>query len=137
MITHILDTSVFAQPLRRPAQRVMSAMQHWADLGDARLSVSVVAHAETAFGVHSSGSRRMQLQFEQMLADRLPIVDTDRDVWAEFARMKSRQLRLGLRISDLDLLIAASAHVHRLIVATLNRRDFSRIENLNWEDWSV
>jgi predicted nucleic acid-binding protein len=36
----------------------------------------------------------------------------------------------------LDLLIAATALVHRLTVATLNVRDFRFFEGLAWEDWS-
>jgi tRNA(fMet)-specific endonuclease VapC len=54
----------------------------------------------------------------------------------EFARRKARQKKSGREIADLDLLIAATALVHRLTVATLNARDFRSVEGLSWEDWS-
>jgi predicted nucleic acid-binding protein len=50
--------------------------------------------------------------------------------------MKARQRAFGQPVSDLDLLIAATAIIHKLTLATLNRNDFSRIESLSWEDWS-
>ena len=50
--------------------------------------------------------------------------------------MKARQHQLGSPIADLDLLIAAVAVQHDLILATLNARHFSLIEGLRWEDWS-
>ena len=40
-------------------------------------------------------------------------------------------------VADLDLLIAATALVHDWTVATLNHADFSKIESLKWQDWSV
>lgn len=45
-------------------------------------------------------------------------------------------LKRWKNVGDLDLLIAATASVHGLTVATFNHRDFSRIGGLAWEDWS-
>jgi predicted nucleic acid-binding protein len=67
---------------------------------------------------------------------RLRVLETDAAVWSEFARRKAHQTQAGREIADLDLLIAATALVHRLTVATLNDRDFRSVEGLAWEDWS-
>ncbi len=40
-------------------------------------------------------------------------------------------------VAALDLLIASTALVHGWTVATLNHADFSKIESLKWQDWSV
>jgi tRNA(fMet)-specific endonuclease VapC len=45
--------------------------------------------------------------------------------------------KAGKRVPDLDLLIAATAQTHDLIVATVNVRHFSLIPDLPVEDWSV
>lgn len=66
----------------------------------------------------------------------LRVLETDAAVWLEFARRKAHQTQAGREIADLDLLIAATALVHRLTVATLNVRDFSTLEGLAWEGWS-
>lgn len=36
----------------------------------------------------------------------------------------------------MDMLIAATAKTHNLIVATLNVRDFEKVNGLTVEDWS-
>ena len=46
-------------------------------------------------------------------------------------------LRLqGIPIDDIDLLIAGVAIANNLVLITHNQRHFSRIEGLEWQDWS-
>jgi len=54
-----------------------------------------------------------------------------------YADMRAVLEKTGQRVPDLDLLIAATAKTHGLIVATLNVRHFSRIPDLPIEDWSI
>lgn len=131
---YLLDTSVYSQPLRR--RPVMAALEHWRDSGDGRCKVSVVSVAEVEFGLHLEGSVERQNRYRALLAGRLEVVPTDQAVWTEFARRKARQQTLGLPVADLDLLIATCAACQQLTVATLNARDFSKIEGCAWEDWS-
>lgn len=137
MISHLLDTSVFSQPVRNARSRVAAAVSRWQKLGDARLAVSIVAYAETRLGIELAGNAQMRATFTRALEGRLKLLETDQSVWNEFVLMKARQTQIGQPVNDFDLLIAATARVHNLTVATLNRRDFSRIEGLAWEDWSL
>ena len=75
--------------------------------------------------------------YEQTLRDRLISYPIDTTVAETFAQLKAKQIQTGNRVADLDLLIAACARTQGLIVATLNHRDFSRIEGLAWEDWGM
>ena len=50
--------------------------------------------------------------------------------------MKARQDALGKPVPDMDLLIAATAVQHNLILATLDTNHFALIEGLRWENWS-
>ena len=109
MITHLLDTSVFSQPVRNARSRVAPAMARWSRLGDARLAVSIVAYAETRLGIELSGSARMRATFTRALDGRLTLLETDQTVWNEFVLMKVRQTRIGQAVNDFDLLIAATA----------------------------
>lgn len=131
---YLLDTSVFSQPLRR--RPVMNALSRWRETGDEHCSISVVSVAEVEFGLHLEGRAERHERYRELLAGRLEIIPTDAQVWQDFARRKARQQILGLPVSDLDLLIACCAACHGLTVATLNARDFSRIEGCAWEDWS-
>lgn len=134
MLAYLLDTSVYSQPLRRCP--VVPALERWEALGDSHCKVSFVSLAEVEFGLHLEGSKKRRERYEELLQGRLDVVATDLAVWKEFAKRKARQQMLGLPVSDLDLLIATCAICHQLTVATLNAKDFAKIEGCAWEDWS-
>jgi toxin FitB len=132
--THLLDTSVYCQPLKpRP---IPAAMARWIALGDASLVTSVIADAEVRFGLKLKQSAKLTQAYEQLLRGRLRLLMVDEAVAESSAEMKARQHRRGRRVPDLDLLIAATARVHGLIVATLNPRHFTQLEGVVVEDWS-
>ena len=134
MSLYLLDTSIFSQPLRR--KPVMRALERWRDAGDATCRTSIVSVAEVEFGLNLEENATRWEKYNSILKDRLEVLNVDARVWAFFAKMKARQHKLGAVVADLDLLIAATAITHGLKVATLNAKDFSKIEGLAWEDWS-
>ena len=130
----LLDTSVFSQPLKKsPNQAVL---KRWKNVGDSSCLTSIVVTAEVEWGLMAIGSERLWSGYRQLLEDRLEVLETGSHVWKRFSEMKARQKKIGQQVGDLDLLIAATASVHGLTVATFNHRDFSRIGGLAWEDWS-
>lgn len=131
---YLLDTSVYSQPLRR--KPVEAALVRWKEAGDSACAISAVTAAEVEYGLQLEDRPRRREKFLVLLQGRLPVLATDDAVWMEFARRKAQQKKTGREIADLDLLIAATALVHRRTVATLNTRDFSSVEGLAWEDWS-
>jgi predicted nucleic acid-binding protein len=132
--THLLDTSVYSQPIRlRP---LPSVMQRWKSLGDYRVAVSVVTISEVLYGLERSNSDRLRSAYHEILEGRLLAIPVNERVAAAFGLMKADQERLGRRVPDLDLLIAATARVHGLVVATLDLRHFPLIEGVVVEDWS-
>lgn len=131
---YLLDTSVFSQPLRR--KPVEAALIRWKEAGDSSCVVSAVTVAEVEYGLFLENQPRRREKFRFLLEGRLGVLETDAAVWMEFARRKARQKKAGREMADLDLLIAATALLHRLTVATLNTRDFAAVEGLAWEDWS-
>ena len=135
MPSYLLDTSVYSQPLRR--KPVMPALRRWQETGDEACVVSAATLGEIEWGLHYEGNPSRWERYAAILQARLKVLATTESVWSQFARMKARQRLLGEPVSDLDLLIAATARGDGLIVATLNSRDFSRIEGLAWENWSL
>lgn len=131
---YLLDTSVYSQPLRR--RPVMAALSRWREAADERCGISLVSVAEVEFGLHLEGRVERHERYRELLVGRLEMIPTNERVWQDFAKRKARQQILGLPVSDLDLLIACCAVCHGLTVATLNARDFARIEGCAWEDWS-
>lgn len=133
--THLLDTSVYSQPIKRTPNTV--ALARWAALGDAALVVSAICQAELKFGLEKSGATTLLRDYESKLAGRLPILPVDETVADTYARLRKDCESQGLKVADMDLLIAATATAHDLTVATLNVRDFSKIPGLSYEDWSL
>lgn len=135
MLTHLLDTSVYSQPLKNlPLETVDS---RWRTLGNEALAVSIICEAEVLFGLEWKKSKRLTAAYESLLRGKLTIIPVDMEAAEEFARIKSTAKTKGRPIPDFDLLIAATAKARKLILATLNYRHFGGIDGLVVEDWST
>ena len=133
-MTHLLDTSVCSQPIKvRP---LPGALESWQKLGSGA-ATSAVCLAEIEWGLFKNPSPRRWEGYHRDILPSVTCLLPDRETWTRFARMKARQHQLGRPVADLDLLIAATAVHHNLILATLDVRHFTAIEGLRWEDWSV
>ncbi|MBI5385065.1 MAG: type II toxin-antitoxin system VapC family toxin [Verrucomicrobia bacterium] len=134
MLSHLLDTSVYCQPMK--PKPLPSVEQRWRALGDVALAISVIGEAEILYGLALKQSPKLTALYEQLLKNRLHIFPVDSAVAETFSQMKAACRKKGLSPSDFDLLIAATAKAHGLILATLNVRHFNGIEGLAVEDWS-
>jgi len=132
--THLLDTSVYCQPLRKlPLPQVE---HRWRTLGDERLAISAICEAELLQGLEAKNSVKLWAAYKAILQGRLPLLPIDRRVAETYAKMSARQQRLGRPRPPFDLLIAATARAHDLTVATLNTAHFNGIEGVRIEDWN-
>jgi len=134
-LAYLLDTSIYSQPLKpTPNANVVA---RWKTLGDGPLAISVITEAELRYGLALKGSAKLDAAYAALLKGRFPVLPVDQVVGDVFAEMKATQQRAGKPVADLDLLIAATARTHGLIVATLNIRHFTLIADLVVEDWSL
>jgi len=132
-LSHLLDTSVYCQPLKPiPVEGVV---RRWRKLGDKSLAISVVCEAELRFGLEWKASPRLQDLYAEVLQDRLRMLDVTPAIATAFGSLKASCRRVGLLISDFDIVIAATASLHGLTLATLNTRHFTGIPGLVVEDW--
>ena len=131
--THLLDTSVYCQPIRR--RPLASVEERWESLGDGRLCSSVICEAEIRQGLELARSGKLWKAYEEILEGRLPLLPVDAAVAHEYARLAAETQRRGKRRPALDLLVAATASAHRLVVATCNAKHFVGL-GVPVEDWS-
>lgn len=54
-----------------------------------------------------------------------------------YAREKARLQKAGTPIDDFDLLIAATAITHKLVMVTNNTNHFKRVTGIKLEDWTI
>jgi tRNA(fMet)-specific endonuclease VapC len=50
---------------------------------------------------------------------------------------KARLQKAGTPIDDFDLLIAATAITHKLVMVTNNTNHFKRVASIKLEDWTI
>ena len=134
MPSHLLDTSVYCQPIK--PKPLPAVERRWRELGDAPLAISVISEAELLYGLELKSSAKLRSQYDQLLKGRLPILSVDSAVARSFSQIKAACRKKGFAASDFDFLIAATAKTHGLILATLNIRHFNGIEGLAVEDWA-
>lgn len=94
------------------------------------LAISLISYGEVFDGiVHGKHPAQRQHDFEVFLqfVDILPLT---MPIMERFARERGRLRRQGQKIADMDLLIAATAIHHDLILITRNLRHFTRISGL-------
>lgn len=135
MITHLLDTSVYSQRLKKhPVEEVV---RRWSELGNSKLVISAICEAELLYGLEKKNSPRLWAEYEEYLKNALVMLPLDRKVIDFYAKTKASMSMQGLVVDELDLLIGATALANGLKLATLNERHFSKIPNLEVEDWSA
>ena len=114
-----------------------SVQRRWDALGDRSLSTSVICEAEVLQGLEAKGSDRLWRAYRSVLKDRVHVLPVDIRVAEHYARVQAACTRAGRTRPAFDLLIAATALVHELTLATCNVRPFEGIEGLSVEDWAL
>lgn len=133
-MTHLLDTNTCIHLLRGHPAAVNHASQHQ----PADLAVSAITQYELLYGVEKcppawrkkeSGKVRLLLQQLQIL----PFTD---GTAARAATLRATLESSGRVIGPMDILIAATALEHHLLIVTSNLGEFQRVPNLRCEDWA-
>lgn len=99
------------------------------------IAVYSVVKAELFFGAMRSNNPTATLQRQQAFLDNyesLPFNDQSAII---FAQIRAQLATQGTPIGAYDLQIAAIALAHNLLLVTHNTREFSRIPQLQLEDW--
>lgn len=127
--------------LRKPQPDVRVKAWSDAQVSD-RLFLSVVTLAEIRFGIESQPDSRFRAALETWLDQELRpwfhgrVLPVDEDVMLEWCRLVARGRERNITFSQPDLLIAATARVHALILCTRNEHDFRDTDVQLFNPWS-
>ena len=128
----LLDTDILSAIMRSDQRATAQAHAYLLEYG--RLSFSVITRYEVLRGLMAKGAVRQQLVFERLCAASVLLPLTDEIARRAAAVYADLHLR-GQLIGDADILIAATALVHGLAVATNNEAHFGRIGSWTIENW--
>lgn len=97
--------------------------------------LSSVVKAELLYDARKSTRSAENLRLLERFFDTVTSLPFDDSCAEEYGLLREELDRAGTPIGPNDLLIAATARVHRAVLVTHNVREFSRVAELRLEDW--
>ncbi len=104
---------------------------------NSQLSVSSVSVFELWYGVAKSSRRELNVRkLRAFLATRINLLVFDQEDARLAGEIRAELDSSGRPIGQYDLLIAGQALRHKMTLVTANVKEFGRVKDLSWEDWS-
>ncbi len=100
-----------------------------------QLRLCSVVKAELYYGAEKSSRRSENLKTLNELFSGFSSFTFDDEAACKYGVIRAQLAKAGTPIGPNDLMIAAIARVHNLVLVTHNIKEFSRVENLQIEDW--
>jgi tRNA(fMet)-specific endonuclease VapC len=131
MVRFLLDTNIVSDLVRHPRGRIADRI---AKVGEQHICTSIIVAAELRYGAAKKGSSQLTAQLEAVLGA-LDVLVLEAPVDTVYGELRARLEQAGQPMGANDLLIAAHAVALGHTVVTDNEREFSRIDNLQVENW--
>jgi len=130
-VRFLLDTNVISDLVRHPRGRVADRI---AQIGEQHVCTSIIVAAELRYGAARKDSARLAAQLEAVLGA-IDVLALEPPVDVVYGELRARLERAGHSIGANDLLIAAHALALGHTIVTDNEREFSRVDDLQIENW--
>jgi tRNA(fMet)-specific endonuclease VapC len=129
---YLLDTNACIRVLNNSSAPLVSRLRQE---DPSSIQLSSVTKAELLFGARNSARVASNLRLlERFFTPFLSLPFDDRCA-EQYAAVRADLTAQGQIIGPNDMLIAATARAHDLILVTHNTREFSRVVGLKVEDW--
>jgi tRNA(fMet)-specific endonuclease VapC len=132
-VRYLLDTNACIAILNGTSRKVIDRFKAESP---ATVGVCSVVRAELEFGARKSTRTAAVLANLTKFLAPLESLPFDDACASQYGAIRAEIERLGRPIGGNDLLIAAIARTHDVVVVTRNVKEFSRVAGLRVEDWS-
>ncbi len=129
---YLLDTDILIYSLKAHKMVQQNLRHHLHD----PINVSAVTLMELYYGAYKSQKIANNLAKVKIIENSLEIIPVNREMVEIFGVLKSGLEKVGKSLDDFDLILAATAMSHNLIIVTNNEKHFGRIDGLKMENWS-
>ena len=129
---YLLDTNTCIRYLSGRSQPVFERLNA---IPESDIAVCSVVKFELRFGALRSQAVEKNLEEQAAFLNRYESLPFDDVVHVHAARIRADLANAGTPIGPYDILIAATALAHNLILVTHNTKEFGRIAGLKIEDW--
>ena len=130
-MAYLIDTDIIIFALRKDK----SVLIKFGENKNIPISISMITYAELIFGAKRSQNEQQNMIKVRHIRELYPIEDLNEGVMEVFADIKAKMFNNGIRIEDMDLLIAATAIYNDLTLVTNNVKHFEKIPYLKLENW--
>jgi tRNA(fMet)-specific endonuclease VapC len=132
-MNYLLDTNICIYIINQKPAPVLKRVQ---SRQPGQIAISTITLAELEYGV--ARSRYPDRNRMALLEFLLPftILDFDQKASAEYGRIRAVLEARGRPVGPMDLLLAAQAKSHNLILVTNNEKEFARVDALRIENWA-
>lgn len=130
-MAYLIDTDIIIFALRKDK----SVLIKFEENKNIPISISMITYAELIFGAKCSQNEQQNMIKVRHIRELYPIEDLNEGVMEVFADIKAKMFNNGIRIEDMDLLIAATAIYNDLTLVTNNVKHFEKIPYLKLENW--
>jgi len=103
-------------------------------IGIENCAISEITLAELVFGAENSKFPKKNFQLIEIFSEQVIILPILNAIPA-YAKQKVELRKLGMMISDFDLLIGTTAMANDLIMVTENVKEFKRIRGIELQNW--
>ncbi|MEL6909437.1 MAG: type II toxin-antitoxin system VapC family toxin [Cyanobacteria bacterium J06598_4] len=131
-LLYLLDTNVCIVYLKGKSSNVNQRLK---SLKRNNIAVCSVVKAELFYGSMRSNNPKKALQIQKTFVEQFISLPFDDRCALIYGKLRAKLASAGTPIGSNDLLIAAIALTHDLILVTHNVREFSRVNGLKLEDW--
>ncbi|MEH2090192.1 type II toxin-antitoxin system VapC family toxin [Nostoc sp.] len=97
--------------------------------------ICVITAAELYYGAYNSNRVSENLSNAEEFIQNLPVLPLTDPALRKYGELKAELRRVGQTIAEFDLLIASVAVVENYTLVTNNIRHYSRISNVQLENW--
>lgn len=130
-MAYLIDTDTIIFALRKDK----SVLARFEENKNIPISISMITYAELVFGAKRSQNEQKNMIKVNHIREIYPIEELNEGVMDVFADIKAKMFDKGIRIEDMDLLIAATAIYNELTLVTNNTKHFENVPNLKLENW--
>ncbi|MEH2373252.1 type II toxin-antitoxin system VapC family toxin [Nostoc sp.] len=130
-MTYLLDTDTCIYWIKD----INSVRTKVREIGWEQIFICSITVAELYFGAYNSQRVLENLTRTEDFIQNLPVLPLTDPALRKYGELKAELRRIGQTIAEFDLLIASVAVSENYTLVTNNTRHYSRISNLQLENW--
>ena len=133
---YYLDTNICITCIRKSI-KTENIVRRFIEYGYFNIKLSTIVIAELMHGAYKSKRTEETLSDTEEFIAGFEVIPFDYDAAVAYGKIKASLERKGQVIGPNDMLIAAVALSRNAVLVTNNTREFSRIDGLKLDDWTL